>query len=87
MNFAQKYASERRWLDKILIMELYHLAQVICVSSWTIRETAEYFQVSKATVSENLLLGNAFRANAGIESCGSRNKALIKLKELRYGGA
>lgn len=57
MTFSDRYNQCKNWYEKVLVMGLYHTAQ--CKrnnDNWTVKDTAEYFDVSTGLVSENLKL-------------------------------
>ena len=56
MTFKDRYNQCESWHEKVLVMGLYHLAQQNRYNEWTIRDTADYFDVSTGLVSENLRL-------------------------------
>lgn len=57
MTFKDRYNQCKTWHEKVLVMGLYHLTQKQRWGSyWNMTETAEYFEVSKGLVSENLKL-------------------------------
>jgi hypothetical protein len=64
-------------------MCLYHIAMTNRVKSWTIRNTAEIFEVSIGLVSENIRLSNALDTNPKLEECSTRQEALSKLERRR----
>jgi hypothetical protein len=78
MTFKEKYHKEKEWLNKVVVMEVYHLHKLCSNKKWKISDTAKYFGVSKGLVSENLNLAENLMK---VESCSSRKKALEKLKE------
>ncbi len=73
MKFSEKYRLADNWLSKVKVIALYHHIKVFKYSHWTLRNTADYFNVSVSLVSENILLGHNLDK---IESCKSRTDAL-----------
>lgn len=82
MTFKEAYHHEKRWIERVTIMEMYHLSNKIKNKDWRVVDTAVYFGVSKAMVSENLMLAQAIEM---IKECNSRNQALMKLRRLHFG--
>lgn len=79
MTFIERYQQEKTWHGKATVMSLYHMAMCHREKDWTIKLTAEHFNVSIGLVSENLRLANAIHANSKILKCESRQEALKKL--------
>jgi hypothetical protein len=84
MTFKEKYDSETIWHRKVLIVELFHLAQKnthrrSTDKKWTQRDTARVLGVSVGLISENLKLAKAIHKNDSILSCETRQEALEKI--------
>ena len=79
MTFYDRYASEDTWHGRAMIMEIYHLAQSRRNKTWTIRNTADYFEVSMGLVSENLRLAQSIHAKPELIKLPTRQDALRKL--------
>jgi hypothetical protein len=73
MTPKEDYQAATNWLQKVLVMNLYHQ-----VMQCSVRATADYFNVSAGLVSENL---NIARNHALIKHAGSRGFALKLIKE------
>jgi hypothetical protein len=81
VTFKEKYYNESRWPLQVAVIELYHFAKLNRYRSWTQLDTAKYFEISVATVNENLKLADALHTDISLEHI-SRNKAL---RMVRYG--
>lgn len=79
MTFKEKYEAERRWSDKVMIMEIYHLTMSHRQKGWTLTKTATHFEVSVGLVSENLRLAKAMHKSDKFLRCETRQEALKKL--------
>lgn len=79
MTFPERYQKAQIWFEKVLVMEIYHLAMTHREPNWTLAKTAESFAVSMGLVSENLKLAQAIHTNDKIMKCESRQDALRKL--------
>lgn len=79
MTFVEKYQRESTWHAKVIVMEIYHLTMNHRSKGWTLKRTAEHFNVSIGLVSENLRLAHALHINDKLLKCESRNEALKKL--------
>lgn len=84
MTPQENYKLANTWQSKVLIMNLYHTAAILVIKSWTLRDTATYFDVSIGLVSENIRLANAIDTGVDITSCKTRQEALTKLEKRRY---
>lgn len=78
-SFIDRYYSETTWHGKVIVMEIYHYAQLHHDTHWTVIKTAQYFQCSIGLVSENLKLANAIHSNEKILKCETRKDALRKV--------
>lgn len=76
MTYKEKYDSSDSWQDKVATMNLFHRIMVVKHKTWTMKNTAKYFDVSLATVSENTKLGLHFEEVKQLES---RKRALFFL--------
>lgn len=65
-------------------MEVYHLSRLSNRKDWTIRETAEYFDVSIGLVSENLRLAKLIHTYPNVIKMDSRQKALKALNKAKW---
>jgi hypothetical protein len=79
MNYRQEYQKSRNWKKKAKIVHLFHSTASIH-RGWKKKDTAEFFGISPALVSEEILIVNNLKL---VEKCKSRNEAL---KLIRYGG-
>ena len=79
MNFIQKYNQCEKWFDKVIVIELYHLAMSIREPGWKVANTAHDFGLSVGLVSENLRLAKEIHLNEKILKCESRQEALRKI--------
>ena len=75
----ENYKRQRRWSDKVKIMALFHMSK-LCNSKWTVTQTAKYFGVSIALVSENIKIFKAADTNPRIYEHRTREEVLRKLK-------
>lgn len=81
MTYRDKFHSLDDWKQKILVMQFFHLLMLSKrKGNWHLHDTASYFKVSMALVSENLKLASSID---DVENCSSRVKALNLLKELK----
>lgn len=79
MTFQEKYKQVKTWHDRVLVMEIYHLAMVARRKKWPISLTAKYFGCSVGLVSENLKLAQAIHKDPTIIKVESRDKALKEI--------
>ena len=79
VTFQEKYKQVKTWHDRVLIMEIYHLAMVVRDKKWSLALTAKYFGCSVGLVSENLKLAKAIHKTPTIIKVESRDKALKEL--------
>lgn len=79
MNHRERYANEPTWHGRVTIMELYHLTMSFHDSNWTLKRTAEFFNVSISLVSENIRLGYAISLDPDLLNCKTRIEALKKV--------
>jgi hypothetical protein len=79
MTFTERYQQETTWHGRAMVMEIYHLAMSQITRVWTIRGTAQHFNVSVGLVSENLKLAHAIHIDESILQCESRQEALKRL--------
>lgn len=80
MTYKEHFRSATDWKEKVLIMEMFHLLMLFRrKNTWHQRDTARYFKVSMALVSENLKIAHAIGLNE-LDNCTSRDKALKVLK-------
>lgn len=84
-TFREEYDKERRWREKTLIMQTFHLMMTVKHGNWRIVDTATYFKVSKGLVSENLNLARWVKLYAEVNECKSRDEAIKILKSLING--
>jgi len=80
MTYKEKFHRETNWKHRVLTVEFFHLLMLSRHAKWTLEETAKYFGVSIALVSENLKLAHAL-GEGKLEECKSRDKALKELKK------
>lgn len=80
MTFKDKYSQCETWQDRVIVMELFHLAACHQSRDWTLTDTAAHFEVSIGLVSENLKLAKEFHENAKLIKCESRQEALRKIR-------
>lgn len=83
MTFIERYEQEKTWHGRALVMEIYHLAMISRVKSWTVTKTAEHFNVSIGLASENLRLAQAIHDRPSILEVPSRQEALNKVRRTR----
>lgn len=84
MTFLEKYRQEQSWLDKVIVMELYHLAATSTYKDWTLEKTAIYFEVSIGLVSENLRLAEASHVNPTLVEVQTRQEALERVRNASW---
>ena len=81
MDLLEKYQKEDTWYGKVIVMEIYHLAQSQAHTDWTVTKTAGYFHVSISLASENLSLAKAMHEDKNLINCKSRVKALERINK------
>jgi len=79
MTYREKFHNSTDWKSKVLTMEFFHLLRLTENKKWTMKNTANYFGVSLALVSENLMLAVGLREGK-LDDYPSRVKALEGLK-------
>lgn len=80
-TYREQFYNSTDWKKKVLVMELFHLLMLVKYKEkWHMKNTAKYFGVSMALVSENLKIAHAL-GNDKLEDCTSRDKALKELKK------
>jgi len=79
VTFPERYNQTNLWHEKVLVMEIYHLAMSHREKGWTLTKTATSFGVSIGLVSENLRLAQAIHTDEKIIKCESRQDALRRL--------
>lgn len=77
MTFKEAFHKSNNWQRKIVLISLYHNRCLALNSDWNLSDTAKYFEISIALVSENLKLNSHYDE---IKDCKSRNEAIIKLR-------
>lgn len=82
MTYKEKFRRSTDWKQKVLTVELFHLLMLSKNPKWKLNDTAKYFQVSIALVSENLKLAK-FIENGIVGACTSRDNALQILRKLK----
>lgn len=82
MKYREKYRLCEIWYQKVSVMSLFHLSMCQRDKTWTIADTATYFGVSKALVSENLKLAREMNKKPELEKCHSRKNAIVTLKRI-----
>lgn len=82
MTYREKFHNITEWKHKVLIVELFHLLRLSKAPKWREEDTAKYFNVSIALVSENLRLARALKIGI-IDGCTSRDKAIKLLRKLK----
>jgi len=80
-TFKEKYEACKTWHDKVLVMEIFHLAMRARDSNWTVFKTANEFGCSVGLVSENLKIAQALHKHPQILQSPNRADALNRLKE------
>lgn len=80
MTFPEKYHESTKWVDKVLILEIFHLTMCMRDNTWTVSKTANEFGCSIGLVSENLRLANLIHARPDMLKVESRVDALKKLR-------
>lgn len=81
VKFVDKFNTTLSWKTKVKVVAFYHQLKVLQDKDWTIRKTANYFNVSIGLISENLLISK--HLDKLDEKCNSRNKALQLIRK-RY---
>lgn len=80
MTFIERYDGEDTWYGKAIVMGIYHTVMTQKDKTWSLRDTAEYFECSIGLVSENIRLAKALdQPERGLLLCKSRVEALKKL--------
>lgn len=80
MTHKEKFHRSTDWKERVLTVEFFHLLMLSKHTKWTVKSTAEYFNVSMALVSENLKIAHALGEGL-LDGCTSRVKALKELKK------
>ncbi|HWY33592.1 MAG TPA: hypothetical protein VNX68_03030 [Nitrosopumilaceae archaeon] len=82
MTYKEKFEKETDWQRKIILVDLFHCRKLLEFgSNWRMMDTANYFQISLATVSEDITIAEHLRE--GKWKFSSRNNALKAIKTLR----
>ncbi len=77
MLYKKQYDESNNWINKIYIMNLYHVAQQCTNNTWRVRDTAIHFNVSIGLASENLFLAKSYEQ---LKKYKSRSMALAFLR-------
>lgn len=80
MTFGERYQQSGIWYEKVIVMEIYHLAQMQRNKRWKLSDTAQSFAVSVGLVSENLQLADMMHYEPKLIDCKTREEALIKMR-------
>jgi len=78
-SYKEKYHNERRWSNKVIILELFHLIKKNQDRTWNITKTATIMEISIGAVSENLRIAEYAHLHPEILECASRQDALRML--------
>lgn len=81
MNLKEKYEIAGSWYEKVILMEIYHLAMIQLSPQWTLKKTSEYFGCSIGLVCENLSLAKEMNRNNKILKQSNREMALKEMKK------
>jgi hypothetical protein len=81
MTYREEFHNSIDWKKKVLIVELLHLLMLSKDKKWKMKNTAKYFNISLATVSENLKLSKMLKLGI-VDACNSRDKAIKLLRKL-----
>lgn len=79
MTYKEQYENHKTWQERVIIMNLFHCLHVANRKKWRMVDTANYFGVSLALVSENLQLADKIDECKKFEH---RNDALKFLRQL-----
>ena len=82
-TFREKYEACKTWQEKVMVMEIFHMASKMKDCRWTLSMTAEIFNVSVGLVSENLRLADALHRQPKLMKVETRADALNKIGEMR----
>lgn len=84
MTFLERYSQATTWQEKCIIFEIFQFSMRNRYGKrWQLINTADYFGVSLALVSENLKLAEAIHTHKDFDKIVSRKQALKKLMELK----
>ena len=86
MDYYKEYKEAKEWHRKVCIMHLFHTAQCMHDTNWTLNATAKFFDVSIGLVSENIRLAKQLDERPELMKASNRQEALDmeKRKYTRY---
>jgi len=79
MTFIERYNNEDTWYGKVLVMSIYHMVMCQKEKTWTLQDTASFFECSIGLVSENIRLAKKLDTDPKFINNRSRVEALKKL--------
>jgi hypothetical protein len=79
MTFLERYQKAEFWYEKVILIEIYHLARTQQFPLWTIAMTAQDFQISIGLVSENLRIAKTMHQDESLINCKTRVDALKRI--------
>jgi len=83
MTFWERYQKAEFWYEKVILIELYHLARTRTNKDWTLADTAQDFSISIGLVSENLRIADAMHKDSRVLNCKTRQDALKIAERLK----
>ena len=84
-EFKNKFDQSTNWIDKVLIVSVFHNIQVLKNGSWKISNTALHFEISLGLCSENLRLAKEIdNGNDKIKNAKHREDALKMIDRRGY---
>lgn len=76
VDYYAEYKNAKEWHKKVCIMNLFHNTMLLQCHSWTLSDTAKFFDVSIGLVSENLKLAIQLDERPELMQAKSRQEAL-----------
>jgi len=71
------FKQKKEWQDKVALVSYLHHKMILKDKSWTVKDTAHYFEISIGLVSENLKLAEYLDK---VKVCKTRKQALTLLR-------
>jgi len=77
MTYREAYKSTKQWQRKASLISVFHYKRQLLGNHWTMRDTAQYFDVSLGKVCEDIKITLNIEK---VKNCDSRKDALIILR-------